>query len=480
MKNHAHLITYVDRLTGGSFADVGALLAGPLAGAFGGVHLLPFFDPIDDADAGFDPTDHARVDPRLGSWDDVRMLASGTEIMADVIVNHISRRSPQFSDFDARGRESRYAGMFLTYADVFPDGARDTDLLAIHTPRPGLPFVQHRTAQGQNVLLWTSFTSEQIDLNVHHPETRRYLDAVLTQLAAAGVRSIRADAVGFAVKKAGTRCFMIHETFAFIADLLERAHALGMQVLVELHGNHHEQREVAKLVDWVYDFALPPLVLHTLYTQDATALARWIAVRPINAVTVLDTHDGIGVADAAELLTPGEIDAVGRTIHDRSAGESRLASGTAASNLDAHHINCTFYDALGAKDADYLVARAIQCFLPGVPQIYYVGLLAGRNDVGLLRRTGVGRDINRHRYTLDEVHEQLQRPVVQKLLALLRFRNRHAAFNGVFDLHASARSLTMTWKSEETWATLAIDLNAMSATITASTENARGVETLWR
>ena len=139
MNNQAQLITYVDRLTGGTLRDLQRLIAGPLAGLFGGVHLLPFFDPIDGADAGFDPIDHTQVDPRLGTWDDVRALSATTEIMADVIVNHMSRRSPQFRDFDERGDDSPYAGLFLTYAHVFPDGARERDLLALYRPRPGLP-----------------------------------------------------------------------------------------------------------------------------------------------------------------------------------------------------------------------------------------------------------------------------------------------------------------------------------------------------
>ena len=298
MKNQAQLITYVDRLSGGGLRDLARLLDGPLRDAFGGVHVLPFFYPIDGADAGFDPIDHTEVDPQLGSWEDVRALASRTEIMADMIVNHISRRSPQFIDFDARGDASPYAGLFLTFARVFPRGATDADLLALHAIRPGLPFTQHQTAHGERVLLWTTFTSGQIDIDVHHPEGRRYLDAILARFEDAGIRAIRIDAAGFAVKKAGTSCFMIPETLAFIADLTARARSRGLEVLVEVHGHYLDQARIARQVDWVYDFVLPPLVLHTLFTRDATSLRRWIDLRPGNSVTVLDTHDGIGVLDA--------------------------------------------------------------------------------------------------------------------------------------------------------------------------------------
>jgi sucrose phosphorylase len=487
MKNQAQLIAYVDRLSGGTFHDLERLLDGPLREAFGGVHVLPFFHPIDGADAGFDPIDHTDVDPRLGSWDDVRALASRTEIMADMIVNHISRRSPQFIDFDARGEASPYAGLFLTFARVFPRGASEADLLALHAIRPGLPFTQHQTAHGERVLLWSTFTSEQIDIDVHHPEGRRYLDAILERFQSAGIRAIRVDAAGFAVKKAGTSCFMIPETLAFIADLTARARARGLEVLVEVHGHYLDQARIAGQVDWVYDFVLPPLVLHTLYTRDATSLRRWIDLRPRNSVTVLDTHDGIGVVDAGPdrdghpgLLTPAEIRALVKEIHERSGGQSLEATGSAASNLDADQINCTFYDALGGRDDEHLVARAIQCFLPGIPQVYYVGLLAGRNDMTLLARTGVGRDINRHYFTADEVQQQLGIPIVERTLALLQLRNAYPAFAGAFDAGATTRDrLVLKWSLDRDWIKLDVDLTEIEAVITCSATGAGAPALVW-
>ena len=476
MTNQAQLIAYVDRLTGGTFRDLTPLLDGPLKDAFGGVHVLPFFHPIDGADAGFDPIDHTHVDPRLGTWADVKALTERTAVMADLIVNHVSRHSPPFQDFDRRGTDSPYAGMFLTFARVFPDGAREPDLRALYTIRPTLPFTKYETASGTSVVLWTTFTSDQIDLDVQHPEARRYLLAVLDRFQEAGITMIRLDAVGFTIKKAGTSCFMIPETFAFITDLTAEARGRGMEVLVEVHGHHLDQLAVARQVDRVYDFALPPLVLHALYRHDAAPLKRWLDMRPHNAVTVLDTHDGIGVADVAErrhpspapgLLAAADIEALVETIHERSGGASRLASGSGAANVDASQINCTFYDALGRRDAEYLIARAVQCFVPGIPQIYYVGLLAGGNDLDLLRRTGAGRDINRHYYTPEEVRRELTRPVVRSLLELLRMRNTHPAFQGTFHLGTSApHHLVLEWANGSDTARLDVDLMEMRAAVT--------------
>src|SRR6185312_13407228 len=167
----------------------------------------------------------------------------------------------------------------------------------------------------------------------------------------------------------------------------------------------------------------------SLFARDTRALGDWLRIRPKNSVTVLDTHDGIGVIDVGTgrdgqpgLLTPEEIDRLVDTIHSRSGGQSRLATGAAANNLDLYQVNCTFYDALGRRGNEYLVARAIQFFVPGIPQVYYVGLLAGTNDMELLARTGVGRDINRHYYDCEEVERNLQRPVVAGLLELIRLR----------------------------------------------------------
>jgi sucrose phosphorylase len=468
MKNQAQLIAYVDRLPGGTFRDLRQLIDGPFNGAFGGLHVLPFFHRIDGADAGFDPIDHTQVDQRLGTWDDVAALAARTDVMADVIVNHISRRSPQFQDFDQRGDDSRYAGMFLTCSRVFPQGASEADLIALSTPRPALPFTKYRTAQGKDVLLWTTFTSEQVDIDVHHAEGRHYLQSVLARLHAAGIRAIRLDAVGYAIKKAGTSCFMLPETFAFIDDLTAQAHGFGIEVLVEVHGHYQDQIEVARRVDWVYDFALPPLILHTMYTRDSSAVRRWLEMRPHNIITVLDTHDGIGVVDADGLLAAQEITSLVETIHVRSREESRLASGSAAGNVDTSQINCTFYDALGRRDGEYLIARAIQCFIPGIPQLYYVGLLAGSNDIDLLRRTGVGRDINRHYYKAAEVSEAMSRPVVQSLLSLVRVRNTHPAFGGTFTIEPSpADRLVLRWNNHGGWAQLDADLSRMCASISA-------------
>jgi sucrose phosphorylase len=468
MKNQVQLITYVDRLSGGGLRDLESLLGGPLAGLFGAVHLLPFFRPIDGADAGFDPIDHMQVDERLGTWDDIRVLASKLDIMADVIVNHISSDSPQFRDYSRKGRLSAFDGLFLTLDAVFAHGATEKDLTAVYRPRPGLPLAPVTLENGEKRILWSTFTSRQIDIDVNHPQGRAYLERILQVFSANGIRIVRLDAVGYAIKKAGTSCFMLPETYRFISEFGALARSLGMEVLIEVHSHYRRQIEIAAHADWIYDFAVPPLLLHATFFQTARYLKEWIAIRPVNCLTVLDTHDGIGIIDIGPemsgpepipgLVPPEELAHLVEFIHARSRDESRSATGASASNLDLYQVNCTFYDALGRNDQDYLMARAVQFFLPGIPQVYYVGLLAGGNDMKLLARTGTGRDINRHKFDSGEIVAALERPVVRDLMALIRLRNTHPAFGGAFELvQTPEERLRLRWSKGVEQAELQVD-----------------------
>lgn len=474
-RQHApQLIAYADRF-GGSLHGLIELLHGPLRDTFGGVHILPFYRPYDGADAGFDPEDHTEVDARLGAWADIRDLAQSHTVMADVIVNHVSVNSPQFRNVIGYGDASPSSGMFLTLASVFPHGATEAALVEIYRPRPGLPFTA-MTLGGQRRLVWTTFTAQQVDLNIHDPSTWAYLTTIVDRLTDAGVRMLRLDAVGYVGKQAGTNCFMTYDSLRFVQQLRDYAHQRGACVLLEVHGHYQQQIELAQVVDWVYDFALPPLLLHALYARDIEPLARWLAVRPVNTVTVLDTHDGIGIVDVGAsklrpgvpgLLTKTQIDDLVESIHTNTNGTSRLATGTAANNLDLYQVNSTFYDAVGRDNHHYLLARMIQLFLPGIPQIYYVGLLAGSNDMELLQRTGIGRDVNRHHCRPNEVERELRRPVVRAQLAAIRLRAHHPAFLGDFIHHVDQTCLTLAWSDGVNSAALHINVADLSHRVTS-------------
>src|SRR6266581_7840575 len=335
MPAKVELIAYADRF-GGDLAGLRGLLNGPLRGLFGGVHVLPFYRPYDGADAGFDPEDHTEVYERLGSWDDIAALSAEYRVMTDMIVNHVSSGSPQFQDWLAKGDASAFAGMFLSYGTAFPEGATEEALLRLYRPRPGLPFTPYLLGNGGKALLWTTFTPRQIDVDVRHPVTRGYLLRILDKLAAARVSHVRLDAIGYAVKTPGLTSFMTPDTVKFIGEVTAWCRERGLAVLVEVHSHYLHQVQIAGQVDYVYDFALPPLILHALTAADADPLLTWQGLRPANAVTVLDTHDGIGVIDVGPdatgragpgLLSQDQLARLVEAIHRHSGGTSRQATG---------------------------------------------------------------------------------------------------------------------------------------------------------
>ena len=477
MKNKVQLITYVNRLGGGKLCALAKLLEGPLKDLFGGIHLLPFFYPIDGEDAGFDPIDHTKVDPKLGDWSDIHAISQNVDIMADLIVNHMSADSEAFKDVLEKGSGSDYHELFLTYSKVFPEGAKEEELSGIYRPRPGFPFTNITLKNGQKRLFWTTFTPKQIDIDVHSKAGWKYLMDILDTFRENGISIIRLDAAGYAVKTPGTSCFMTPDTFTFISSLTEEARKRGIEVLVEIHSYYQQQIDIAKKVDWVYDFALPPLVLHTLFKRNASNLKKWFEISPRNAINVLDTHDGIGIVDIGSgtqanqpgLVSEEDLDSLVEQIHTNSKGNSRKATGAAASNLDLYQVNCTFFDALGGDPQVYLIARIIQFFAPGIPQVYYTGLLAGENDMDLLAKSGVGRDINRQYFSPEQLTAAIAKPVVRKLFNLIHFRNEHPAFQGDFILPESPDSqLLIRRENQHHWAELQLDLSTLKWEISFS------------
>ncbi len=477
MKNNVQLITYIDRLTGSDTKTLNNILNDQLADLFSGIHVLPFYYPIDGSDAGFDPIDHTQVDSRLGNWNDIKVLGEGHELMADLIVNHMSAKSKEFQSVLQYGKESPYWDLFLTKDKVFPDGLSESDADKIYRPRPGSCFTNFALPNNESADFWTTFTDNQIDIDITSDKGKEYLNRILKTFSENNIKMIRLDAAGYALKKAGTSCFMLDETFKFIDELSKAANDLGIETLVEIHSYYQTQIEIAERVDRVYDFALPPLVLNSIFTKDFTALTKWLNISPKNCITVLDTHDGIGIIDVGPmngkpgLLNNDEIDNLVETIHVNSAGESQKATGAAASNVDLYQVNCTYYDALGQNDLDYLVARAIQFFSPGTPQVYYAGLLVEKNAMELLSKTNVGRDINRPYLDSTDIENALNKPFTKALVSLIQLRNNSDAFNGEFTVNSDSSALEMKWKKDEHNATLVVDLANRSAQIQITEKN---------
>ncbi|MEY4988669.1 MAG: hypothetical protein RI933_302 [Actinomycetota bacterium] len=453
------ILVYAERV-GGNLGEIEKLLHGPLSD-FDGIHVLPFFHPYDGDDAGFDPIDHKIVDPRLGTWADFKRISETHELTADLIVNHASNLSPEFLDWQAKGAASDYDGLFLTFDVVFPNGATEEGITSFYRPRPGMPFTAYEV-DGKRRLVWTTFMPSQVDIDIKHPQGQAYLRSVLDALASGGVKVVRLDAVGYAVKTPGTDSFMTAETLKFVEEITELIHSYGMRVLVEVHAHYTQQLDIAPLVDLIYDFQTAPLLLHSYFTGSVDRLDKWFAIRPNNCLNVLDTHDGYGVIDGGPigerpgLITQDEMANIFRVAEKNTNGHSAVASVIPQWFSLPHQINATLPNIV-ANDTAYVGMRAVQFFLPGEPQVYYVGLFNGMDDQELFRQTGQGRDVNRHNYTPAEISAALQQPVTQAIIALARVR-KAKAFGGSFDWHVTGdSSIMLEWTNGSDTASLEIN-----------------------
>jgi sucrose phosphorylase len=455
----ASILVYAERV-GGNLGEIEKLLAGPLS-AFTGVHVLPFFHPYDGHDAGFDPIDHTIVDPRLGDWSDFKRISQTHELTADLIVNHASYLSPEFLDWQEKGDESEFAGMFLTFDVVFPDGGTEDGITSFYRPRPGLPFTAYEV-KGRRRLVWTTFMPSQVDIDIKHPAGQAYLVRILEALKSGGVKVVRLDAVGYAVKTPGTDSFMTPETLAFVSEITELIHSYDMRVLVEVHAHYTQQLDIAPLVDLIYDFQTAPLLLHSFFTGTVDRLADWFKIRPNNCLNVLDTHDGYGVIDGGPingrpgLITQDEMAYIFERASENTGGHSDIASVVPQWFTLPHQINATLPNIL-ADDVAYVASRAVQFFLPGEPQVYYVGLFNGMDDQQLFERSGQGRDVNRHHYTPAEIEDALSQPVTQAIIGLARIR-RLSVFQGEFSWAVTGQtSIKLAWQNGSDSASLEID-----------------------
>ena len=428
IKNEAMLITYSDSL-GKNMKDLKFVLESYFKEAIGGVHLLPFFPST--GDRGFAPSDYTTVDPTLGSWEDVDALGEQYYLMFDFMINHISRESKFFQDFKKNHENSPYKDMFIRVHEFFPPGRpTQEDIDLIYKRKDKAPFQIVHFEDGTTEEVWNTFGEEQIDLDVNKAIVKEFIRETIKDMASHGCSLIRLDAFAYAVKKLDTNDFFVEPE---IWDLLDevRAEAAKYQVelLPEIHEHYSIQMKIADHDYFVYDFALPMVVLYSLYSGKSNRLANWLKMSPMKQFTTLDTHDGIGVVDARDLLTDEELDYTSEQLYKVGANVKKVYSSEKYNNLDIYQINSTYYSALGNDDASYLLSRILQCFAPGIPQIYYVGLLAGENDIELLEATKEGRNINRHYYTLEEIEKEVERPVVKQLLSLLRYRNTSKAFD---------------------------------------------------
>ncbi|MEH7380544.1 sucrose phosphorylase [Bacillus sp. JJ1533] len=484
VKNQVQLITYPDSL-GGDLKTLNQVLLNHFRDIFkGGVHILPPFPS--SGDRGFAPLTYLEIEPKFGTWDDIREIGENFDVLVDLMVNHISRQSLYFQDFIKKGRKAEYADMFITLDKLWKDGQplqEDIDKIFLRRPRPYSTFIVEETGEEEKV--WTTFgrqdPSEQIDLDVTSEKVRQLLSDFFRNFSENQIKTVRLDAVGFVNKKLGTSCFFVEpEIYDFLDWMKEMADSEGIELLPEVHAHYSIQNKLAERGFWIYDFILPYTVLDTILNKTSEKLTAYLKVRPQNQFTMLDCHDGVPVLpDLQDLIDIKDARNVVDICLKRGSNLSLIVSDEhkGPDGFDVHQIGGTYYSVLDRNDDAYLAARAIQFFTPGIPQVYYVGLLAGENDYKAVEKTGETREMNRHNFTLEEIEGSVQKEVVQRLLKLIRFRNEYPAFNGDFKVLDSAKDeVRLSWNKEDHRCTLSIDLKTYKSIIDYTDEQGKPVQ----
>ncbi|EPH06773.1 sucrose phosphorylase [Propionibacterium sp. oral taxon 192 str. F0372] len=307
----------------------------------------------------------------------------------------------------------------------------------------------------------------QMDLNINSAKVWEFYADTLTTLAGYGAQIVRLDAFAYASKKPGARNFLNDpDTWELLAKVRKLADERGVKLLPEIHSRYEERihEEISARGYLTYDFFLPGLLIHSLATRDTGVLKRWIGElvdKDIRTINMLGCHDGIPLLDLKGLLSDDEIQQLIGLVTSRGGHVKDLHGDTTI----YYQVNATYYSALGEDDDAMVLARAIQMFVPGKPQVWYLDLFAGRNDHAAVTAAGEGghKEINRTNLSVADIEAGLATPVVQRQLELLRLRSTHPAFG--FDAEISVADtpndeLEITWSRGDSWARLRADLNS--------------------
>jgi len=459
------LITYGDQvLRSGQLPlqTLSSFLQTHLKEVVSSAHILPFF-PY-SSDDGFSIIDYRLVNPVIGRWEDITEIASDFRLMVDAVVNHISVKSDWFQGFLQGDRH--YQNHFIS---VDPEA----DLSMVVRPRD-LPLLTPFDSHSGQLHVWTTFSADQADLNYGNPEVLLAIIDVLLFYIRRGTQLIRLDAIAFLWKEIGSASIHLPRTHAIIQLMRTIVDAIAPWVYLITETNVPHRENVSYFGDGnneahlVYQFALPPLVLHTLLSGDARSLTAWASEletpsRNTTFFNFLASHDGIGLRPAQDYLSSRDIDRLVEWTEECKGGVSYRRVG--AVERTPYELNITYFDALRDPDssetpsprwiARFICSQAIMLSMAGIPGIYLHSLFGSRNDLMGVEATGRLRSINREKFQADDLAKKLSDPtntasqVYRAYCRLLMARKRHPAFNPyapqrVLNLHPGIFALLRT------------------------------------
>ncbi len=431
-----------------ALARLGGFIDRRLPGAFSYLHILPFY-PY-SSDDGFSVKDYRRVDPALGSWDDIEALGRGRRLAFDLVLNHASAQGDWFRDFKAG--KAPYDRFFVTRPLDYDSGS-------VLRPRTHPLVTPVALGSGTTAGVWTTFSADQVDLDFSEPAVlAEFVDIVLFY-ARMGARLLRLDAIAYLWKRDGTSCAHLPETHAVVKALRAVVEGLGLGVVLLTETNVPHEENMSYFGDgdeagMVYNFSLPPLTLYAFATGDAGPLASWArCLRVPEGGTMLNflaSHDGIGVTPARGLVpdfSPAieAVEARGGLVSMKATPEGPVP----------YELNVSWADAVsepGAppweKAAALVASYAVAATMDGVPAVYFHSVVGSTNWLEGPRRLGYNRAINRERPRLDELEAALDDPhslrarAMSGMAALLRARAERPAFSPeaprrALDVHGS-------------------------------------------
>lgn len=406
-----------------------------------GIHLLPHFPYT--SDDGFSITNYLAVNPALGTWNDVARLGQSFDLMFDAVFNHMSAQSEWCRKFLAD---------VPAYRDFFVTVEGNPDLSRVVRPRTLPLLTGFQSASGLRQV-WTTFSTDQADLNFKNPEVLLATLRALLFYVEKGARFIRLDAIAYLWKSIGTPCIHLPQTHRVIQLWRAVLDEVAPQVLLITETNVPHTDNISYFGDGtneaqlVYNFALPPLVLHALLRRDATHLTRWAQSLslPSDRVTFfnfLASHDGIGLNPARGLLPEAEID----YLVDRCQSHGGFINykHNADASKSPYELNIVYFDAVNDPTAGepletqvsrFMVSQCILLALRGLPGIYFHSLFGSRNDHEAAFASGIHRRINRQKFLRAQLEGELARKrarrvcILGRYRAFLRARRRHHAFH---------------------------------------------------
>ena len=408
--------------------------------AITGVHILPFYPWT--SDDGFSVVSYRQVDTRYGDWQDIHRLGRDFKLMFDAVINHVSVQSAWFRSMLAGEKE---------YRQYFILPGPDDDLSQVVRPRALPLLTEFETTEGIRHV-WTTFSADQVDLNYANPDVLLEILGVLLFYISQGADFIRLDAIAYLWKQPGTSCISLPQTHAIIQlfrSVLDQV-APHVMLITETNVPHAENisyfGDGQNEADMVYNFSLPPLVVHAFHTGSAETLSAWANSLELPAgatfFNFLASHDGIGLNPLRGILPEEEITAIVKRIqsHGGLVSFKNQPDGTQL----PYELNINYFDALndpyGAEPVEtqldrFVTAHAILLAMRGVPAIYFHSLVGSRSWREGAQASGHNRTINRRKFRYDELEDQLSDAdslparVFQRLTHLLKIRREHSAFH---------------------------------------------------